>query len=66
MEKERAMDARTFWLIALALISLTGSILTVARRYGNSDLDPYAGSGIAGWTIVLFVLLLFFGIDLLK
>ena len=57
------MDSRTFWLVAFVLIGVTGSVLTVARRYRNSDKD--AGAGIAAWTAAVLILWVLAGVRLL-
>ena len=43
-------------LIATIIIGITGALITFARRYNNPH-DSTAGLGVAGWTIVIFLLM---------
>lgn len=45
--------------IAIIVIGCIGVLLTIARRIRNDD--PNAGYGVAGWTMIIILILLFFG-----
>ena len=45
-------------LLGIIIIGVIGSLLTLARRYKNSDGD--AGYGVAGWTIIIILIWIFY------
>lgn len=57
------MDHKLFFLIALFLIGVAGSALTIARRYRNAD--EKSGRVIAGFTMFFIFLWLILGFIIL-
>ncbi len=43
-------------MLGTIVVGLVGTLLTFARRYNNKE-DSAAGLGIAGWTMLILVLM---------